>query len=391
MAEFEVYPSKLVMYAENQRKTEETLSNLQARLNICILELEQQLHSELYPEIKGRLQALSERLGRDAVFAENMADVLEEICALYQRTEREITGYNVIPGKINLENSSAPQQTTDNGSVLDEILRMLGVEEDAKGMVKLINMLSKLIKEHDGESIGAVFGPYISYLESLFNFYNGTGETGDFLKLGEKSTKLWNALYSILDKKYEFAKCMPYGGHMANLSTEVSIFGSIFGLYAGFAEAMDMEGKNWGEVGSDYMKAFGKFGDVLKEFYKAGGGEVAKNGGWFTLADMGIGTVSQIIESTAKYSEDGTFDFWDFNETAADASVAGLTKLVKGLTLGIVDLDEDYVADVLKSGATDKGTEVGNYINSHPELREKAVNGNVFDKIYAYSYAFWCS
>ena len=177
------------------------------------------------------------------------------------------------------------------------------------------------------------------------------------------------------------------GAGMKRLSSQVGILGELFGITGNLATALDMKGKDWGEISSDFIKVGSGGVSLVKEIFEAKGGETSFGGGWFTFAKTWIGVGAQSIESYAKYSSDGKFTFMDGVETATDASTAGLTELIKGITFGVVNINEDEAADFLKNGAKNYGTDIGNYIIRNPYLYEKATKGNFFDKFCCYTVA----
>ena len=372
--EINVKTSKLGRYASEEKSISRDLKRLGVQVRACNRKLMQSMDSSASVEIGRALQSIQEQIENRAGKVESLGCALKTIERLYDTTEREIAGVTMSPQKIASANA------------ISKFLNMFNIDEGAGGAVDIADMFSKFTKAIGGGSWMTLVGPIGKYVESFANFYWGdkNGFTGakNYSTLAEKSAALWKALY-----KYYAGSKDALGAGMKRLSSQVGILGELFGITGNLATALDMKGKDWGEISSDFIKVGSGGVSLVKEIFEAKGGETSFGGGWFTFAKTWIGVGAQSIESYAKYSSDGKFTFMDGVETATDASTAGLTELIKGITFGVVNINEDEAADFLKNGAKNYGTDIGNYIIRNPYLYEKATKGNFFDKFCCYTVA----
>lgn len=372
--EINVKTSRLERYASEEKNISRELRKLGGRVQDCNRKLMQSMDSSASRDINHALQSVQEQIANNAEGVASLSRVLESIARCYDATEREIAGITMTPQKIAAANA------------VSRFLKLLHIDEGAGGAVDVMVMLSKFSKAIGGSSAVTFLGPLGKYVESFANFFWGdkSGLTGakNYSTFAEKTAAVWNALYKCLAGDKD-----ALGAGMKRLSGQVAVFGELFGITGDLATAFDMQGKNWGEISSDFVKVGSGGVSLAKELFELKGGETSFGGGWFTFAKTWLGFGVQGVESYARYSSDGSFTFMDGVETAVDASTAGLTEIIKGISFGVVDIDEDEAASFMKDSAVNYGTDIGNYIKNNPYLYEKATKGNFFDKFCAYTSA----
>lgn len=140
----------------------------------------------------------------------------------------------------------------------------------------------------------------------------------------------WNLSGKLLNS--EFLKKLGIVGEvigLGNAEWEAAQKGD-FGAYI---DAIDDVIEKAGKVGLAFGKYFGLVPKGLAGLFE--GTKVLTE--VTTIATMGVNFVGDII----KYSSDGNMSLQDWGDTLMDTGVSGGAMLVKGITLGLVDIDVD--------------------------------------------------
>jgi hypothetical protein len=99
-----------------------------------------------------------------------------------------------------------------------------------------------------------------------------------------------------------------------------------------------------------------------------------------SLADVVLSTVSTGFKSYDKYNEDGTIDLGEAGKIGIESGVVGLSRVVSGLTFGIVNIDEETCANVsssIETWAEDLGEESRQYGANNPYLLDLYKKGGI--------------
>lgn len=390
--DIEVSTSRLRKYAEKERKIKRELDKINNSLRSCQVKLKASLSGsssgsigDAIMETENLLQNASEKVGR-------LAEGLDNVVVLYERTEGDIFGN--IP---KLEMVKEASNYIGPVSGYENVLKLLGIDTETAGQLAgWLSILSAISKTTDDNTAINILGPLAKYANSLRKFLSGdrSGYTGaeDFFGFAENSGNFLNALYNFLDEKAK-KRSGGTGLGMGGIASYANVFASISGIAGEITKAMQNQNKSFAEVVSD-LCSIGSEGTGLAE---AAFGIIAKGkgvaeakikgaGGWFTFAEMLLDITGQTFKSYTKYSADGEFSFEDVNETAMDASVKGLTTIASGITLGIINIDSDYVTQSLKDWGTDLATGISECVLKNKEMKEKVQDGNAFECAYGMGY-----
>lgn len=110
-----------------------------------------------------------------------------------------------------------------------------------------------------------------------------------------------------------------------------------------------------------------------------------------SLTDVVLSTASTGFKSYDKYNEDGKIDLGEAAKIGIESSVSGLSKVVSGLTLGLVSFDDDACATVangIETWAENLGEKVGRNVLNNPYLLNMYKKGGISSYAsHVYSFA----
>ncbi len=351
--------------------------------------------------LQNRINNLRNTLSQQSATMRKMGLQIAEAAEIYERIEREVTE----EGKerttnFRIQNSartgvSGSTGYSDNSGIDDE-------QEEDKTRDWAFDFLESIMKgadklfHIDEAGIGA---DVTSYLKNLLDFFagdkTGLGAWANLCDLCNSSSSLWSGIFGFiksgLEGKDKSNFLSAYGQKVAG----VSVLGSLFGLFGGIADFANSgsttpgdriaDGLDVGKDGVDLVKSIYEFANFEK-LSQAEGGVYTSAGLYAITAESVISTLSRLSRSISKYSDDGVWSLEDTASTGIDASIEGLETIISKLTFNLISADTfgtstEEISQGVKDFAKNIGTGAGNYIQQHQEMREKYLNGNIFDRI----------
>lgn len=226
----------------------------------------------------------------------------------------------------------------------------------------------------------------LSYLESLYNFYNGDkrGLTGaeDLFDLADKSAGLYTSFYKYLKDFYNGA------GDTFSLTNQkitggIGTAGSIFGLISsafGVADKISSGGLGpagitgevlgAGENAINIWESVEKFihtGESGSSFVK-GEGLYSPLSLWSAFGKTVLASGSQMFKSIEKYSADGNWDLGDTGRTGIELGVSGLYAMANSLSFGglsalgkATGFTPENISNDIENWADNLGKDIGNW------------------------------
>ena len=381
MGEFSVNIAGCREAAESLSDNSELLEKIAEEIAQVSRELTEQQESMI--QMRTRLRNISESVYQQHEKTGKIKEALNSCLNIYEKTEMDICSKKSI--EKNVENT---ENDIQNNTRNVDIGKILGFSGDEEGIKKLIEKMLKINEESNPES--KMSKELLAYITSLNDFYSGDkkGTTGvaDLAELGSDSADLWSKFYEYLKDQDAIGELEKKFGTTAGI---VGILGAISGTIGKAAGVFDTEGKTTGQLISAWGDTATEGVGILEELDGALGGKKMAGGGYFTLGKTTLATFSELLESYSEYTADGELSGNDVGAIGIDASIKGLTELARDVTGGIVDIDAEYTAEVVKDWASDWGTRAGNYILDNPELKEQYMNGNGFQRFGLTIQSIW--
>ncbi len=366
------------------------------------------IHFDGQAAVEIRIRELGSNLQIESARVSNLGNQLSVIAQLYEANENQIknsasgiakivrsagggavTGGTVSNGS---DSSSGAGGSAAGGRGSEEVADGADSwDESDKWYWDFIKQYLKSKGKFTGDKDSSMMATGMGYLEDLFGFFTGDkkGWSGfaDLCDLGKSSSDLWKALY----KKMDVGGLLEgrWGSKVAGLG----VVASTVGLLGKIAEAAGGDNSTGWNIASNVFDAGSGVFDLGKSIYEfknfgklTESGLWTSAGQWATLGETVTSTISQALESIGKYSADGTWDLGDTAATGIDSAMAGLEKLISGVTFGTISAktfgtDTDQMSDAVKNWAGNTGKSAGEYILNNKDLLNKYQNGSTLDKI----------
>lgn len=346
----------------------------------------------------------------------NTANQIARKLERYSQTLKEYKNFidNAYSEYQKLEKVTFDIKKIDISSIVRENSIETNSDSEEKSDNQLISFIKSILKWRDKtktDEISGIGEDGISYLESLYKFFNGDmrGLTGaeSWFDLCDKSVGLWTGLYDYLKDFYKEV------GDIFSIENQtkiggVGVVGSTLGFISSLFGAIDTI-KNTEDIGvaGKFGQSLGVVDDVvdiwsdiieLKHIGDTATNITTKKGVYSplmiysTIIKGYLSTFSQGFTSYEKYSADG---IWDLNDTSAvgiESSVSGLYSMISALTFGLVSegttgVSVNDVSNVLESGCCNIGSQAGEYILANPTLYQMYENSNAVGKVFITFYA----
>ena len=285
------------------------------------------------------------------------------------------------------------------------------IADSIKGESKILKTLSQFIKDKDASNDLKLTSSALSYIASLYTFYNADyGDTSDRisggLKIVKSSTSMWDGVYKYLEKSLKTMDAARFGKKYQAIDGGVSLVGNLGGFTGSAIDSFkiltDKNSKGYEKI-SALLKNISSASDVSQSIANLKWGQkvlrrdihakyqwgvAAKNAPKLdkattitavlgVVADTGIGAVNKYGEVSA----DGFVDSRDFAEIGISGSVHGLASIVSpsvvsDLTFGLSNVvglpdSADAISDGIVNFADTKGVD---FATSHRYSSEYVKN-----------------
>lgn len=272
-----------------------------------------------------------------------LGNALTEISRRYEQTEKRLAGVTAQKANTTPQTASGSAPSRQNGrtenqdttekqlpdrfdsyrDLVDFIGNIIGAFKDSDGAQFFSGMIGLSTAILGGATMGASSQEVYEAMAGLFS--SGTGAIGNVFKL-------------IGDKKYE-----NYDSAFGLISSVVGLTGSVSKL---FSQSIEESLRDAGDIISG-MKGVGT------SIYSFNGGELTEAGKEKLAAAVALATIgTRFCGDVVMYTkDDGRFDIMDYATTLIDSGAAGGASLIKGASLGIINLDPDRAVSIYKKNA----------------------------------------